>query len=370
MYKHDQRIVLTLDAGGTNFVFSAIRECKEIVTPVCLPAASDNLDKCLSALLKGFSLVKDQLEDTPVAISFAFPGPADYKNGIIGDLPNFPAFRGGIALGPYLEEKFKIPVFINNDGNLFAYGEALAGALPAINEKLAAVGSPKRYKNLLGITLGTGFGAGVVIDNRLLTGDNGCGGDVWIMRNKKYPGLIAEESVSIRAVRRVYTELSGEDASKLTPKDIYDIAEGLHSGNREAAVRSFEELGEMAGAAITQALHIVDGLVVIGGGIAGAAKYILPGIMREMKQSASTFAAQEFPCLQMDVCNLEDANDYRRFMENRAVHIQVPSTDKKVLYDCNKRIGVIVSSLGANKAIALGAYTFALQQIDAASLIQ
>ena len=114
MYKHDQRIVLTLDAGGTNFVFSAIRECKEIVTPVCLPAASDNLDKCLSALLKGFSLVKDQLEDTPVAISFAFPGPADYKNGIIGDLPNFPAFRGGIALGPYLEEKFKIPVFINN----------------------------------------------------------------------------------------------------------------------------------------------------------------------------------------------------------------------------------------------------------------
>lgn len=54
-------------------------------------------------------------------------------------------------------------------------------------------------------------------------------------------------------------------------------------------MRSFEELGEMAGAAITQALHIVDGLVVIGGGIAGAAKYILPGIMREMKQSVSTF---------------------------------------------------------------------------------
>lgn len=102
-------------------------------------------------------------------------------------MPNFPAFRGGIALGPYLEEKFKIPVFINNDGNLFAYGEALAGALPAINEKLAAAGSPKRYKNLLGITLGTGFGAGVVIDNRLLTGDNGCGGDVWIMRNKNIP---------------------------------------------------------------------------------------------------------------------------------------------------------------------------------------
>ena len=49
---------------------------------------------------------------------------ADYAHGIIGDLPNFPGFRGGVALGPYLEHVFGIPVFINNDGNLFAYGEA------------------------------------------------------------------------------------------------------------------------------------------------------------------------------------------------------------------------------------------------------
>lgn len=363
MYEHDRRIVLTLDAGGTNFVFSAIQGCKEVVVPVCLPAASDDLDRCLSTLLKGFSEVKDQLEDAPVAISFAFPGPADYTNGVIGDLPNFPAFRGGVALGPFLQEKFGIPVFINNDGNLFAYGEALAGALPAVNEKLAAAGNLRRYKNLLGITLGTGFGAGVVIDNRLLTGDNGCGGDVWIMRNKKYPGLIAEESVSIRAVRRVYAELSGEDASKLTPKDIYDMAEGHHPGNREAAVKSFEELGEMAGAAIVQALHIVDGLVVIGGGVAGASKYILPGLMKEMKQSVSTFSGQEFPCLQMEVCNLADKYDCRRFMENAAEYVRVPFTDRKVRYDCHKRIGVMISSLGANRAIALGAYTFALQQL-------
>lgn len=41
---------------------------------------------------KGFSAVKRQLENEPVAISFAFPGPADYKNGVIGDLPNFPVF--------------------------------------------------------------------------------------------------------------------------------------------------------------------------------------------------------------------------------------------------------------------------------------
>jgi glucokinase len=47
MYEHDERIVMTLDAGGTNFVFSAIQGCREIVEPICLPAASDDLVICL-----------------------------------------------------------------------------------------------------------------------------------------------------------------------------------------------------------------------------------------------------------------------------------------------------------------------------------
>lgn len=364
MYRHDRRIVMTLDAGGTNFVFSAIQGNQDVITPICCPAVSDNLDECLAVLQKGFTLVKEQLEDEPVAISFAFPGPADYKNGVIGDLPNFPVFRGGVALGPFLKEKFGIPVFINNDGNLFAYGEALAGILPSINEELEAAGNPKRYSNLLGITLGTGFGAGVVIDKCLLTGDNGCGGDVWIMRNKKYVDLIAEESVSIRAVRRVYGELSGEAADDLTPKDIYDIAEGIRAGNREAAVKSFDELGEMAGAAIVNGLHIIDGMVVIGGGVSGAAKYILPGMLREMRRSISTFSGRGFDCLQMEVCNLMEVDEHKRFLENTSTWVKIPFTDKKVPYNCTKRIGLIISTLGANKAIALGAYAFALQQID------
>ena len=100
MYEQDKRIVMTLDAGGTNFVFSAIQGCKEIISPIGIPAVADNLEGCLLTLVEGFEQVKKLLPEPPVAISFAFPGPADYKNGIIGDLPNFPAFRGGVALGP------------------------------------------------------------------------------------------------------------------------------------------------------------------------------------------------------------------------------------------------------------------------------
>ena len=124
-YKTDSRIVLTLDAGGTNMVFSAMRGGEYIIDPINLPSNAKNLDLCLQTLVLGFSTVIEQLKEKPVAISFAFPGPADYPHGIIGGyLPNFPSFRDGVALGPFLEEKFGIPVYINNDGDLYAYGEA------------------------------------------------------------------------------------------------------------------------------------------------------------------------------------------------------------------------------------------------------
>ena len=362
MYEHDNRVVMTLDAGGTNFVFSAIKGCELVIAPVCLLSVPDDLDRCLSVLVEGFCRIKDSLSEAPVAISFAFPGPADYEHGVIGDLPNFPAFCGGVALGPFLEEKFGIPVFINNDGNLFAYGEALSGVLPQVNRELEAAGNPKRYKNLLGITLGTGFGAGVVINNCLLTGDNGCGGDVWLMRNKKYPDMLAEESVSIRAIHRVYRELTGEDTDAFTPKDIFDIAEGMRAGNREAAIRCFDEMGEMAGAAIVNALNMVDGIVVIGGGLSGASKYILPGMLREMNRS--TFAGLNFKCLQSEVYNLMDDAERSLFLENKSRMVKVPFADKYAVYDCSKKIGIMISSLGASKAIALGAYAYALSRLQ------
>ena len=81
---NDNRIVMTLDAGGTNLVFSAIRGGNEIVTPITLPSCACNLEQCLGQLSTGFSRIREQLTEAPVAISFAFPGPADYPAGIIG----------------------------------------------------------------------------------------------------------------------------------------------------------------------------------------------------------------------------------------------------------------------------------------------
>ena len=364
MYNSDNRVVMTLDAGGTNFVFSAIQAGKEVVEPVHLPSVPNDIEKCLQQLVDGFSKVQEQLPLEASAISFAFPGPADYLHGVIGDLPNFPAFRGGVPLAPFLSEKFHMPVYINNDGNLYAYGEALFGMLPAVNQLLKERGSKRSYHNLVGLTFGTGFGCGVVLNRTLLTGDNGCGGDVWLMRNLKDPTLIAEECVSIRAVKRMYHELCGADVSALTPKDIYDIAEGNRQGNQEAAKQSFFQLGEVAGDAIVHALDIVDGLVVIGGGLSGASKYIMPGIMSEIRSQLHNVEGGCFSCLQSDVYDLTDAKEIDKFVVDGRKEVKVPFTDKVVDYYYDRKVGISFSEIGTSQAIALGAYAFALNELD------
>ncbi|MEI6946811.1 ROK family protein [Paraflavisolibacter sp. H34] len=363
-FKYDKRTVLTLDAGGTNFVFSAIRGNEPVTEPLCLPCYAEDLEKCLEIFVQGFTAIMERLEEPPVAISFAFPGPADYPGGIIGgQLPNLPAFRGGVALGPFLEEAFGLPVFINNDGDLFAYGEALAGVLPAMNKQLEAAGSAKRFRNLLALTLGTGFGAGVVIGGELLIGDNSCGAEIFPSRNHKYPDYIVEESVSIRAVKRVYARLS-DDPTNLTPKEIFDIAEGTRPGNREAARQSFAELGEIAGDAIANIIAMLDGLIVIGGGLAGAHKYFMPSLMAQLNGTIAMMDGTVLPRIPARVYNLEEESGLEAFLKGSTTRIQVHGTNRLVDYDGAKRTGVILSRLGASKAIMLGAYAFALNELD------
>lgn len=364
MYDNDKRTVITLDAGGTNFVFGAMRGCEYIVEPITTPSNAADLDLCLETMVNGFQQIIDKLPEKPVAISFAFPGPADYKNGIIGGfLPNFPSFRDGVALGPFLENKFGIPVFINNDGDLFAFGEALCGALPDINHRLEEAGSSKRYHNLLGYTFGTGFGVGVVVNDRLNLGDNSCV-ETFCLPHKLMKGIIAEEGVAVRAIKRVYAEKSGDKNHKYEPKDIYDIAMGKIPGNVEAAKEAFREFGEIAGDSMAIAAQLIDGIIVIGGGISAARELFLPALLKELRDEIKTIPGEKVRRVQMNVFDLQNPEEFAKFARGNSRRIPVKGTDKTVEYDDMKRIGVTFSKLGASKAISVGAYAYALSQID------
>lgn len=361
---NDQRVVLTLDAGGTNFVFSAIKEGKEIGNPIVLPSHADNLDDCLNTIIKGFREIKDSiLPEKPVAISFAFPGPADYKKGIIGDLINLPSFKGGVALGPMLEEIFGLPAFINNDGDLFAYGEAIAGLLPKLNKDLREHNVPKQYHNLFGITLGTGFGGGIIHNNQILDGDNSAGGEIWLMRNFKHTNLLVEEGVSIRAVQRVYAEESG-DKTPLTPQQIYHIAQGEAEGNKAAALTAFHELAVMVGEALANAVTLIDGPIVIGGGISGAADLILPTVVNHLNGTIENLKGDKIQRLVSKVYNMDDEASYKDFLNWKTRSIKIPFSDNYTTYSAEKKLVVGLSRLGTSKAICLGAYAYALVNID------
>ncbi len=364
-YKDDKRIVLTLDAGGTNFIFSAVQGGSEIIEPVNLSAKGNDLKIILKNIISGFKQVELKINQKPVAISFSFPGPADYKNGIIGDLENLPAFHGGVALKAMLENEFQIPVFINNDGDLFTFGEAIAGILPEISSILEKNGNIKRYNNLFGVTFGTGYGGGIVTNGNLFLGDNSAGGEINRMRNKLYPETSVEDSVSIRGIQRVFARETGTDINNCpSPKDIFEIGTGIKKGDKNAAIKSFEELAIVAGDSIANSLTLIDGLVVIGGGLSGAYPLFLQKLVEEMNNNFFTLNGNSLPRMEITAFNLENKNELKKFLENTSREISVPFSNKTVSYDPVKRIGVGISKLGTSKAASIGAYNFALDQLD------
>ncbi len=358
----DERVVLTLDAGGTNFVFNAIKGGKAIIEDVRKDANAHDLTLCIATMKEGFNEVLQNISEKPVAISFAFPGPADYPNGIIGDLNNLTAFRGGIPLKSILEEEFKMPVYINNDGDLYAYGEALGGILPEINDKLKAAGSKKSYKNLVGITLGTGFGGGIVRNGNLFIGDNSTAAEIWLFSNRYSPNVNAEDMVSTRSVQRVYAKEAGLDyPNDLMPRDIFEIATGDKTGNKAAAQKAYHNTGKALGDTVANLLTLIDGIVVIGGGITGAKDLYMPAVIEELNGFYTPSNTDKLPRLVQRIFNLDDELEMEAFCKNYSKEINIPGTNKTISYDPLPRLAIATSRIGASEAISLGAYAFALQ---------
>ena len=222
----------------------------------------------------------------------------------------------------------------------------------------------KRYRTLLGYTFGTGFGFGFVTNGELHTGDNSCI-ETFCLRHKHMPNIMVEDGVAVRAVKRVYKEESGIDDPSLQPKDIFDIAEGTREGNRAAAIGSFAEFGRATGDAFASVASLLDGLIVVGGGLTGARKYIMPSVMAEMRSTLSQLAEGErTDRMPVAVYELDDEVQFERFARGQQRELKVYGSDRTVSYDPEKRIGIIFSKLGASRAVSLGAYAFALNELD------
>ena len=148
------------------------------------------------------------------------------------------------------------------------------------------------------------------------------------------------------------------------PKEIGAIARGDAPGDKEAAIKAFDKMGEVAGDAIATAVTLIDGLVVIGGGIMNNHQFLMPGILRTMRSKIHQLTGEELNRVQMKVYNLDDPDEFGDFARGEARKLKVYGSDEEVVYDPQKRIGIMRSKIGASKAISLGAYAFALSELD------
>ncbi len=215
------------------------------------------------------------------------------------------------------------------------------------------------------LTLGTGFGCGIVHNRKLLLGDNSNSGEVWITSNRFNPVLNAEEGVSARAIIREYVNETGlKDGKDLMPKDVYNIATGAKEGDSAAAKKAFGKMGHLMGDVIGNLIALIDGIVVIGGGLTGASSLYMPAVMEELNRGFTTPEGISLPRAVQQVYNWNDDAQKAEFLKDHSTKIQVPGTDKKVAYDPSPRLAIATSGIGASKAIAIGAYAFAVNELE------
>ena len=172
------------------------------------------------------------------------------------------------------------------------------------------------------------------------------------------------KGMKVKGIMRGYAGLLQEEIVDMDGTSVADtIGRGGTILYTARCPEFMTEEGQKCGAEICRK-HNIDGLVVIGGGITAARKWIMPGLLRELRAKMHTLSGDELNRVQMKVYDLDDEAEFREFAKGRLQPLKVYGTDRYVAYDPQKRIGVTISKLGASQAVSVGAYAFALSQLD------
>ena len=153
-----------VDLGGTNIRAGLIEN--GIITSInqALLTEKDSVKKTLSQLI---SIIEPLMQTGVKGIGIGVPSVVDVENGIVFDVVNIPSWKR-VELKKILETEFKIPVRINNDVNCFALGEHIYG-------------QAKDFSSFVALALGTGLGAGIIINNALYAGNNCGAGEIGLL---------------------------------------------------------------------------------------------------------------------------------------------------------------------------------------------
>lgn len=240
---------LSIDIGGTNLKYGLLDRAGKLIGHDKVPTPSDNREHFLAVLEAVIDAYVNQIR----GIAISVPGKIDVQKGIIyfgGSLP----FLDKFPLKSVLEDKYQLPVGLENDGKSAALAELWLGNLTDTPNSAAVV-------------LGTGVGGGIILNNQLLYGTNFQAGEFSFMLNDfKNPDFIEAavggNTSAVGMIRTIGTQLGLTDATNGIA-----VFEAIKAGE-PFAVKTFNHFCLYVAKMILNIQSVVDlQRYVIGGGI-------------------------------------------------------------------------------------------------------
>lgn len=233
-----KRLYIGIDIGGTSIVAARFSE-SEMLERTEVPTGAERPAEEIMVSL--FEAIEKVITEEVVGIGIGMPGFMNVQTGEILQINNIKSFNG-YSIKPVVEKQFKLPTFQNNDANCFALGETYYGA-------------GKKYNNLVGVTLGTGLGGGIILNRKIHTGLMGGAGELGCV---PFHGGIVEDICSAALFKNKY---------KTTGTELYKKAK---AGDQEA-LTVFDELATNIGELLRIVMYILaPEAFVIGGSVANS----------------------------------------------------------------------------------------------------
>lgn len=266
----NDKYIIGIDIGGTNIRAALLDEERNIIEKIKIEnqvkeGPEYNLDKIINH-------INDNWKDRNIkGIGVGSPGPLDIKNGIILKAPNLQGWDN-FNVKKYFEEKTSLKTEVNNDANVAGLAEAM-------------IGSAKGAESVFYITVSTGVGGALIIDNKIIKGANSFAGEICnlIINEDKYShsGLVQgglEGQCSGPNISRQATDLLGKHID--TP-EVFE----LYKNNDDSIKSLINRVCENLSIGISNIISVVDPeVIVLGGSVILYNKELLEIITQKVKE--------------------------------------------------------------------------------------
>ncbi len=207
--------IIGIDLGGTNIRAGCV--VQQSLGPILAKKLSGH-QSSEEVLDQVFHFIEKLLSPSVTGIGIGVPGLVDQQTGTVFDVVNIPSWKQ-IPLQKLIEDRFQLPVLVNNDANCFALGEYYFG-------------KGKGSNSMVGLTVGTGLGSGLILNKYLYTGSHCGAGEFGMIPYKNHVVEYYASGQFFKNVHGIEGEAAFENALRGESKALDMYAElGIHLGN-------------------------------------------------------------------------------------------------------------------------------------------